>query len=309
MLLVYGEDLPWVSTAEDKTFLTYLVAALALTVTLSIVVPLINLPPIPRSVEERLPPQFAEIVLPPAEVKPVVPPVVEAPPEEIVPVEEEAPVPEEIPIPEVKPQTVQQAREKAKFSGLLAFRDDFAELRQSVDVSKLKATTAIAQGAGVAEQIDRSLLTSKGGREIASVNTSALSRETGGVALASYETTVVEAPPEEEGQAVGARRTSARTQEATRSIEQVRRVFDANKGAIYAIYNRALRENPGLAGKVVLELEIDPQGQVTNCTVVSSEIDDEEMLAKLVRRVQLFNFGTGEVAVTRINYPVHFLPS
>jgi hypothetical protein len=28
-----------------------------------------------------------------------------------------------------------------------------------------------------------------------------------------------------------------------------------------------------------------------------------------VRRVQLFNFGEKDVAVTRISYPVHFLPT
>ena len=36
---------------------------------------------------------------------------------------------------------------------------------------------------------------------------------------------------------------------ASRSIEDVRLVFERNKGSIYAIYNRALREEPGAAGQ------------------------------------------------------------
>ena len=48
---------------------------------------------------------------------------------------------------------------------------------------------------------------------------------------------------------------------ASRSIEDVRLVFERNKGSIYAIYNRALREEPGLQGKVVLKLTIAPDGQ------------------------------------------------
>ncbi len=49
---------------------------------------------------------------------------------------------------------------------------------------------------------------------------------------------------------------------ASRSIEEIKLVFERNKGAIYAIYNRALREDPSLQGKVVLELKISPSGEV-----------------------------------------------
>ena len=51
---------------------------------------------------------------------------------------------------------------------------------------------------------------------------------------------------------------------ASRSIEEIKLVFERNKGAIYAIYNRALREEPSLQGKVVLELKIAPSGEVVD---------------------------------------------
>ena len=86
-------------------------------------------------------------------------------------------------------------------------------------------------------------------------------------------------------------------------------MFDANKGAIFAIYNRALRKDPTLQGKVVLELVIDPGGQVTDCKVVATELVDDALVAKIVSRVRMFDFGVREVSTTTISYPVHFLPT
>ena len=64
-------------------------------------------------------------------------------------------------------------------------------------------------------------------------------------------------------------------------------MFDRNKGAIYALYTRALRERPELQGKVVLEFTIAPSGEVTACRVVSSELSDPELERKIVARVRL----------------------
>ena len=72
---------------------------------------------------------------------------------------------------------------------------------------------------------------------------------------------------------------------------------------------RALRKDPGLQGKLVLELTIEPSGVVSNIRVISSEMNDKALVAKLVRRIQMFNFGQRAVSRTKINYPVHFLPT
>ena len=92
-------------------------------------------------------------------------------------------------------------------------------------------------------------------------------------------------------------------------MEELRLVFDKNKRAIYMLYNRALRKDPSLQGKVVLELTIAPSGRVTHCRVVSSEINSSELVRKLVARVKLFNFGAKNVGVMRVNYPIDFFPS
>ena len=64
-----------------------------------------------------------------------------------------------------------------------------------------------------------------------------------------------------------------------------------------------------MQGKVVLELVIDPSGAVTDVRVVASELTDEALVAKIVSRIRMFNFGSREVGTTTISYPVHFLPS
>ena len=48
---------------------------------------------------------------------------------------------------------------------------------------------------------------------------------------------------------------------ASRAREEVEIVFDRNKGALYALYGRALRDQPELAGKLVLEFTIAPIGR------------------------------------------------
>jgi len=267
-------DLPWVTKRKDRArFIRFLVAFLSITVILGGVVPLLELPVVERAELEELPPQLARIQVQKPEVKippPPPPPKVE---EKVEPkVEPEVPVetppkPVEKVVEPIKP-TVSDAREKAKVSGLLAFQDAFADMREAVDVASLTDTAAIQQGSGESATIDRSLLTAKSGTRSAGVNVAAMSRETG-----------------------------------------VRRVFDSNKGAIFAIYNRALRKNPGLQGKVVLELTIAPSGQVLDCTVLESELTDDAVVSKIVNRVKLFDFGAQSVRQTRINYPVHFLPS
>jgi periplasmic protein TonB len=211
---------------------------------------------------------------------------------------------------EVKPEpqpTVADAREKAAVSGLLAFKDAFADMRESVDVASLQDTAAIQRGAGEAASIDRSVLTSKHSARSSGVNVAALSRDTGGVALSGRETTKVDVPEDAEG--AGGTRQRREVDPRSRSIEEIRRIFDANKGAIFAIYNRALRSDPTLQGKVVLELIIAPSGRVTGISVVASDLADDEVVARILARIRMFDFGERDVGETTISYPVHFLPT
>ncbi len=299
--------LPWdTRRADTSQFRKWLLICVFFVAVTGIIMPFLPLPEVAREDLEQLPPQLARIM--PEKREPVAPP----PPPEPEIVSPEEPIPEVLPEPVVEkapePEpTVADAQERAAISGLLAFKDAFADMREAVDVSKLQDTGAIQRGAGEAASIDRSLLTSRHGTRSAGVNVSALSRDTGGVALSGRATTRVEAPVGSAG--TGGVRAPRQIDSRQRSIEEIRRVFDSNKGAIFAIYNRALRRDPTLQGKVVLELIIDPAGRVVDCKVVASELADEIVVGKIVNRIRLFDFGKRDVGTTTISYPVHFLPT
>jgi hypothetical protein len=310
MIYMPAFSLPWDGDRSDvRTLRKYLLVTMAVVFLFGLVIPWLPVPETDRTELEELPPQLARIMMEKTQPEPVIPP---PPVPEVVEEVAPEPEPEKLPEPEVErtvePEpTVADAREKAAVSGLLAFQDAFADMREAVDMDKLNDTGAIQQGAGEAATIDRSVLTSEHGTRSAGVNVAALSRNTGGVALSGRATTKVEVPEGSQGE--GGVRAPRELDARSRSIEDIRRVFDSNKGAIFAIYNRALRQDPTLQGKVVLELVINPEGAVVDCRVVASEITDESVVAKIVNRVRLFNFGARDVGTTTISYPVHFLPT
>ncbi|TNF89446.1 MAG: energy transducer TonB, partial [Gammaproteobacteria bacterium] len=176
--------LPWdLNRSDRKNFNKWLTMMLAVIVVFGGAMPWLPVPEVDRTELEELPPQLARIMLDKPE--PVIPP----PPKPEVAEEEIKPEPEPEKV-EPEPQqekviepepTVADAQEKAKISGLLAFQDAFADMREAVDVSKLQDTGAIQQGSGEAASIDRSVLTAEHGTRSAGVNVAELSRDTGGV--------------------------------------------------------------------------------------------------------------------------------
>ena len=70
-----------------------------------------------------------------------------------------------------------------------------------------------------------------------------------------------------------------------------------------------VRDNPSLQGKVVLELTIAPWGEVTNCRVLSSDLNDPELERKLIARVKLFRFEERDVEAVTTTKPIDFFPA
>jgi Na+-translocating ferredoxin:NAD+ oxidoreductase RnfG subunit len=77
-------------------------------------------------------------------------------------------------------------------------------------------------------------------------------------------------------------------------------VFDRNKGKIYAVYVRELKDNPGLKERVrvVLEMKISTDGLVANCRVVSSDAGAPGLGEKLCARTGEFQFAPRPTATT-----------
>ena len=96
----------------------------------------------------------------------------------------------------------------------------------------------------------------------------------------------------------------------SRTDEEIQIVFDRYKAALYRIYNRELRSNPTLQGKMVLRLTIEPDGSVSACKLDSSDMDSTALGSRIVARVLMFNFGPKEgVPPVTILYPIDFLPA
>jgi hypothetical protein len=78
----------------------------------------------------------------------------------------------------------------------------------------------------------------------------------------------------------------------------VARVFNRNKGGFYAIYNRALRDDPRLGGKVTFQFTIDVAGGATSCRIVSSDLSAPDVERKMCDKIMLMKFDPQPAAQT-----------
>ena len=234
------------------------------------------------------------------------------------------------------------ARRRASGVGLLAMKDQLSEMVAAPAAVQLKQDikpglgvgtgTGVGVGAGQEAGIPvRSMITSNATQGSGGINTAAYSKDTGGGGLAGRGSTLVEGVAgggggggagggggragggTGDGSGIGGGKGGTLQKggsgKSSRSIEDIKLVFERNKGAIYAIYNRALRDDPALQGKVVLELKIAPGGEVTGLRIISSELKAEELEKRLLARIRAFDFGAKDVEVMVVTWPVDFLPS
>jgi TonB family protein len=309
-------ELPWSTGAgQDAKFRRLLAMVFAAALVLGVVWPWLPSPELDPYVEE-IPPRIARLLL--EQKPPPPPPQVREPEPEPVPLQpdpvvepEPQKVVETLPEPQPEPPPVDTrklARERAE-AALLPFTEDLAALTDSDLIDKVADNRPLTASVGEAARNERSMITSKAGAASGGINTASMSRNTGGSGLGARATTQVESPVAAIGQADGGTRRSGSSGKPSRSREEIELVFDRNKGAIFALYNRALREDPTLAGKLVLRLTIAPSGEVTFCEVVSSELGNEDMERKLVQRVKLFRFEARDVEAVTTTKPIDFFPA
>ena len=269
----------------------------------------------------------------------------EAAPLPTKPVPRERPVVEaRQPIPGKPPgEDREAARNKAAGVGLLAaLKDQPPELhgaplavQLNQDIKKgagVGTGTGVGVGAGKEQGLpDRNMITSNAAGGSGGINTAGFSRDSGGGGLAGRSTTLVAGVAGGgggggpglggaitgtggHGTGAGSGKAGGAVQrgssgKASRSLEEVRLVLERAKGALYAIYNRALREDASLQGKVVVEFTIAPSGGVTECHFVSSELKNPELEQKLLTRFRSLQFAAEDVDTLVTKYPIDFLPS
>jgi periplasmic protein TonB len=292
-------ELAWEPDPDEQSRLRRLVSGgLLLLLLLGLILPFIHLPKqseAPDVVPERL----ARLMVEEKPKPPAPPPPVELP----------KPKPEVKPVEVPKPvDKVAEARKKAEQS-INKFKDELADLRQNIDLTPLGQTKNLQGAVGQDSHAERSLIASKAGAGSAGITTANASRGfgTGAGSLTGHDTTAVSSRIAAAGSGAGV--SKGGSGKPSRSEEEIALVFDRNKGAIYALYGRALRDAPDLQGKLVLEFTIAPSGEVTECHVVSSELKDPDLERKIVARVKLFHFEAKDVAAITTTKPIEFVPS
>jgi periplasmic protein TonB len=292
-------ELPWEGDEESsERFRRILKVLLVILVVLGILFPLLPTPK--RETAADIPTRLAKVML---EQKPKPPPPkpVEQPKIEPPKVAAVKPVPPPVDLKEL-------AHKKAE-KQLNQVKDELADLRQQMDLTPLQ-TKNLSAAVGADSHAERSMITSNVGAGSGGITSANASRGfgTGAGSLTGHTATAVTSSV---ALASAANRNvhSGGGGKPARSPEEIALVFDRNKGRIYNLYARALRDNAELQGKLVLEFTIAPNGTVTDCKVVSSELKDPELEKKIIALVRLFQFQPEDVDAVTATKPIDFFPT
>ncbi len=313
----HSADLPWTTTTDEKKrFQRILITVCIVTLLLSIIIPYLPTPAEDSQQAVVIPPRYARMLLthkkpPPAAPKPVIR---EKPkPEEKIkkkPPSNKKVVPRKAE--KVKPKPAKQrraaAREKAKRSGLLALSSELSALRNNAAVASVRRQTLKKSTRGTTKKVQRAIISQRAKKGSQGIDTHQLSRNTGNTQLTNKHQSQQIDSPLQALPAPSPGTTANRDALPRRSDAEIQLVFDRYKGKLYTLYNRALRRDATLRGKVVLDLTIAPSGKVSSCKVISSELHNPKLERRLVTRIRMFDFGAQQVAVTRVTYPIDFFP-
>jgi outer membrane biosynthesis protein TonB len=296
--------MPWEEEEEDRRRIRRLVlAAILWAILFGQLVSIYTLPlPEPLQVAE-VPERLVKLV---ERRRPKPPP--PKPPEEKKP--EKEPEKKQKTKEKPKPSETQVARKKAEKTGVLAFKNTFEEIMNDPAAEKLGADARIKDtGKQAVGDARRSLVVAKARQGSGGINTSAISRNVAGTGtrLSGVQFTRVESSV---GDMKEADRPLSEGPGPSRTDEEIQIVFDRYKAALYRIYNRELRTDPRLQGKMVLRLTIEPDGSVSLCKIESSDLASDVLKKEVVARVKRFNFGPkADVPAITILYPIDFLPA
>jgi len=275
-----------------------------------------------RGLSRLTPPGTIEAGSPPGAPAPALKPKPNGPPGPNLPGKAELPPGPEMGFPvEPKPES------NVGKAGILALKEKFASLAQDTVVVPLGADARHVAADDVGRPSSRSMLTTNTPGSSGGINLASLSRSVGGgggggggggngvgadggggggiggvgVGRALSPITPI----------TGADRPKARSGPgASRTDEEIQIVFDRYKASFYRLYNRELRNNPALKGQMVLRLTIEPDGSVSMCALVSTDMDAPDLATQVVGRVRTINFGAKEgVQAVTIVYPIDFLPA
>ena len=321
-------QLPWSFADDDARFKKILSIAMVVFLAVAIPITIIKLPELTRKEKADLPPQLARVMLEKQELPPPKP--IEPPTEKKQAKEEQKSVEkllEKKPITNNTNKPIENAKNvnskndvvtnaKAQAQAQIAtFKDDLMEMREALQTSAVETANAtVSNGASQVTQVDRSMINSGQTKGSNGINVGAYaSHDVGGVALSGRETTKVKSELVNAGKkAAGATGSGGGNSDgaggAARSEEEMRKVMEQYKSSIFSIYNRALRDNAALQGKVKFKMIIDPSGQVVEASIEFSELKDAALEAKLLAKMKSISFPAANVVRTTFYQTLDFLP-
>lgn len=314
-------NLPWTTEkTESHRFKAILVILFVCFFALAIWIPSVSVPEKDRKTLEKLPPQLAKLVKkkeppkpkPKPKVKEELPkkpepkPKEEKPKPKVEPKKEPKPIKKPVPVKKPLTKQVKKAREVAKKSGLLALQSDLADLKSVVNVSALKKNIVPKKQATIAAKAS-SLATSEVMKRSSGIVTDSLAAPAETVSLAARDNEQLAATADEISLAKA--EEEAASGMLQRSADSIRLVAETLKSSFSKLYNRELRKDPFLEGLLMLEVVIEPSGEVSFCKVVSSELNHAALENKIVKRMLLADFGAENVLQTTINMPFPFHPN
>ena len=293
--------LPWTDTRNDERFSRILKWMLLTFIIIGLIIPWLPSPEAEKRQLKQISPRLAKLITKKRQQKPKE---IKAKPIKKKAVEKK--VKKEVKK-KIEPKKQAKAKEKAQQSGLLAMSNEIQNLSDLFDTSSLNSKKPLTNSYNKSTQTkNSSVLSTRAKSGSGGIDTSKLSRSTGSTGLSGRKSSNVSS-----NIGTGAtnipRRTSAG--QNARAIEELNYIFDKYKGALQNIYQRALRKDPSLQGKVVFELTINAAGNVTQCKIVSSELGLKSLERRLIAKVKSFRFEAKNVAVVTVTMPIDFLPS
>lgn len=299
----------WMRGDEDQRSRKTLAIALCLWLAIVLVLPFITIPERVQPAVEKLPERVVTVIPEAKKLEQAPPP----PPELTRPVERKV---ERKPTPRtetarIEPRPTPQQAPSAKPQGLLAFKDSLTAVDDVPAVANLGKAARVSADTG-ATRPERAMLTGSSPGASSGINLASQSRgfgNGGGERAAIKGTALTRASSGINAIAAADSASSGGARRGGRSDEEIQIVFDRHKSALYRLYQRELRNDASLQGKVILRLTIEPDGSVSMAQVKSSEMDAPALINDIVARVKSFNFGAKDVPAVTIVYPMSFLPA
>lgn len=91
-------------------------------------------------------------------------------------------------------------------------------------------------------------------------------------------------------------------------LEEIKRNVERYTGGLRYSYNKQLRKNPDLQGRVTVAITVNPSGAVEEAKIVESTMNSPEMEQEILAKIKHWSFPAILRKTTTVTYPFVFLP-